>query len=571
MAGEAVTVANGLITSDVADYLIAVAPSSVGYTLQRPDGKFIYQQGTYNSFNLGASIPDNAFANWVFQPIQDGMFALVNDANKKTVKLNFYEKGGSYSYGCYPGTSFGEYLNASMKVNDGNFKAQDIALEGVSYVWKYDSGHGYWKAGAYANNKNNPTESWLVSPEIDLSKATKPVLSFDNILNHLKGHEREGYVDAYILTDYTDDVQAATKTLVEGITWGSGASWTAVNSGDIELSAYAGQKIRLAFMYKSTAECAPTFEVYNISVKEPVKGYYADVKVFKEISESEAAMSVSTYTMASTRAADGCNRTALYAYDGSSWNKHALDGITLDVMQPAAYSSLGVGYLASASTVLPVYLKNAYPYAQKDDVIAVAYYASSENAVAAKELIYNGTEWIMTQKTIDVVDQFVKSNGAWVYDPSVVLELPAGKNQPLSALYYQAMTDWVWENVDTPNGMTKGQGYVTSYGNNEYYTGASAYQGNVDWRPSAAKNQYPAEYESMSDADIVALLQKRFIEVMGEVLAPLNPDAKMVDGVDVFYTINFGVYTGSSESWTVVYKLVADGKFEYVEGSLAKQ
>ena len=51
----------------------------------------------------------------------------------------------------------------------------------------------------------------------------------------------------------------------------------------------------------------------------------------------------------------------------------------------------------------------------------------------------------------------------------------------------------------------------------------------------------------------------------------MNPDAKMVDGVDVFYTINFGVYTGTAENWTVVYKLVADGKFEYVEGSLAKR
>ena len=182
-------------------------------------------------------------------------------------------------------------------------------------------------------------------------------------------------------------------------------------------------------------------------------------------------------------------------------------------------------------------------------MIAVAYYTSAENAVAAKELIYNGTEWVMTQKAISVVDQFVKSNGAWVYDPSVVLELPAGKNQPVSSVYYQAMTDWVWENVDVPNGMVKGQGYVTTYGN----------------------NQYPAEYESMADADIVALLQKRFVEVMGEVLASLNPDAKMVDGVDVFYTINFGVYTGTAENWTVVYKLVADGKFEYVEGSLAKR
>ena len=366
-------------------------------------------------------------------------------------------------------------------------------------------------------------------------------------------------------------MQTAAKTLVEGITWGSGSSWTAVNSGDIDLSAYAGKKVRLAFMYKSTTECAPTFEVYNIAVKEPIKGYYADVKIFKQIPESEAAMSVSAYGMASTRTADGCNRTALYAYDGSGWNKHALNGITLDVMQPEAYSSLGMGYLTSASTVLPVYLKNAYPYAQEEDVIAVAYYTSAENAVAAKELIYNGTEWVMTQKAISVVDQFVKSNGAWVYDPSVVLELPAGKNQPVSSVYYQAMTDWVWENVDVPNGMVKGQGYVTTYGNNEYYTGASAYQGNVDWRPSAAKNQYPAEYESMADADIVALLQKRFVEVMGEVLASLNPDAKMVDGVDVFYTINFGVYTGTAENWTVVYKLVADGKFEYVEGSLAKR
>ncbi len=58
------------------------------------------------------------------------MFTLVNDENKKTVKLNFYEKGGSYSYGCYPGASFGEYLNASMKVNDGGFKAAEHSIGG---------------------------------------------------------------------------------------------------------------------------------------------------------------------------------------------------------------------------------------------------------------------------------------------------------------------------------------------------------------------------------------------------------------------------------------------------------
>ena len=242
-------------------------------------------------------------------------------------------------------------------------------------------------------------------------------------------------------------------------------------------------------------------------------------------------------------------------------------------MQPADYSSLGVGYLSSPATVLPVYLKNKYPYAQEEDVMVVTYYASSESAVAAKELTFDGSEWVMTQKAVPFVDQFVKSAGSWVYDPSVVIELPVGKGQPLSTLYFQTATDWVWEHIDQPNGMTaKGQGYVTSYGNNEYYTGSSAYQGNADWRPSAAKSQYAEGYANMSDDEIVALMQKHFIEVMKEVLGILHADVKMVAGVDVFYTINFGAYNGSStEQWTVVYKLVDNGKFEYVEDSLQKR
>ena len=67
-------------------------------------------------------------------------------------------------------------------------------------------------------------------------------------------------------------------------------------------------------------------------------------------------------------------------------------------------------------------------------------------------------------------------------------------------------------------------------------------------------------------------MQKHFIEVMKEVLGILHADVKMVAGVDVFYTINFGAYNGSStEQWTVVYKLVDNGKFEYVEDSLQKR
>lgn len=564
-AAQEATLDGNLIAADVAKSLITVAPTEKGFSLQRPDGKFYYLSGTYNSFNVKEALPETG-GDWTFRSNGDGTFAIVNVEKDKTVKLTYYAKDDLYEFGAYPGSSFGVYMDESLLGgDDGGFKAQDITLPEVSeYVWKSESKYG-WKASCNINKVNYASDSWLVTPVVDLSKATAPVLSIEHALNFLSGNNRADFIELMISDDYAGDATTATWTALEVPTWPEGKNWNFVKSGDIDLSAYQGKKVVLAWHYKSTAECSPTYEVKNVSIKGECKYYYVDVTLYKEIPETDVQP-------ASRATADGCNRTALYAFDGEAWSKHTTAEATLDVMQPADYSSLGVYYVAKPANVLPVYLLNKYPYAQADDKVAVAYYATSKGEVAARELTFNGTEWTMTEETVPFVDQFVKSAGIWKYDPSVVIELPAGKGQPLSSLYFQAMTDWVWENVDVPNGITaKGQGYVTSYGNNEYYTGASAYQGNIDWRASAAKGQYPAEYGSMADDEIVALMRERTIQVMQEVVASLNPDAKMVEGVDVTYTINFGVYTGTAENWTIVYKVVGDGQFEYVEGSLMKR
>lgn len=563
MSAQEATVEGNLITCNLDKSLIAVAPTEKGFSLQRPDGKFIYQSGTYNSFNIG-SMPETG-GDWEFVSNGDGTFAVVNVEKNKTIKLTYYAKDDLYEFGSYPGSSYGVFLNESLlNGNDGGFKIQNITLPEVSsYVWKLDNKYGF-KASSNVNKVNYASESWLVTPEIDLSRAKAPVLTFDHALNFLNGNNRADFIELKISEDYDGDVTTATWTTIEVPTWPAGNKWDFVGSDNIDLKAYEGKKVVLAWQYKSTADCAPTYELKNASIKGTNNYYYVDVCLYKEIPETDV--------VAATRASLGVNRSALYAFDGSAWSEHSVEEATLDVMQPADYSSLGTGYIAKPANVLPIYLKNKYPYAQADDVVAVAYYASSEGAVAAKELKFNGTEWTMTEEAVPFVDQFVKSGGIWKYDPSVVIDLPAGKGQPLSSLYFQAMTDWVWENIDQPNGITaKGQGYVTSYGNNEYYTGASAYQGNIDWRPSAAKSQYPAEYGEMTDEEIVALMKERTIKVMQEVVASLNPDAKMVDGVDVTYTINFGVYTGTAENWTIVYKVIGDGKFEYVEDSLKKR
>ena len=178
--------------------------------------------------------------------------------------------------------------------------------------------------------------------------------------------------------------------------------------------------------------------------------------------------------------------------------------------------------------------------------------------------------WTLNTGITAVTNQFVRNAGKWMYDPCVTITLPAGKGQELSTKYYQACVNWVYENICVPLGDTdikSGKFYVSSYGNNENYIGTSAYQGNVDLRPSAAKGQYPAEYQDMDDAAVVALEKTRFMnEVMPGALATLHADAVPVDGIDVIYTINFYAYDGSATTlYTARFRVTAPGKFEPID------
>jgi hypothetical protein len=49
-------------------------------------------------------------------------------------------------------------------------------------------------------------------------------------------------------------------------TWPTSGAWTFANSGDIDLSAYAGKKIQVAFKYVSTSSQADTWEIKNLVV-----------------------------------------------------------------------------------------------------------------------------------------------------------------------------------------------------------------------------------------------------------------------------------------------------------------
>lgn len=257
------------------------------------------------------------------------------------------------------------------------------------------------------------------------------------------------------------------------------------------------------------------------------------------------------------------NLNAVYQFDGSRWSEVK----SAAVLQPADYIAMGQTYgnlsaTAAPSFYLPIYLKTNFPYAQAGDskFVMYKYYDSTTKLTnyMCDQYKYDGNAWILNDGVKEETAQYVYGPDGWVMDPSITVTLPAGKSQPLSTKFFQACVDWVKDNV--PDGSE----YISSYGNNEYYCGTSAYQGNIDLRPSAARTQY-AGYDSMTDDEIVALMKKRFeTEVMPGALSVLYPNLDVTPGVTTLFTINFAVYTGSTAEYTIVFKVVGKGKFEFV-------
>lgn len=261
---------------------------------------------------------------------------------------------------------------------------------------------------------------------------------------------------------------------------------------------------------------------------------------------------------------------AVYTFTGGAWTP-ATD-VTL--LQKSDYEAMGVSDLNATNiyTYLPIYLKNKFPYAQPEDVEYVAYKfydsVTKTTTVHCSECTFDGSEWVFSPHNIETA-QFALVNHSWVWDPSVTLTFPAGRNLEPSMSFFQACTNWVYENVDVPQfgstSITSGVGYVTTYGNNEYYSGCSAYQGNIDLRAASARRQCPSDYENLTDEEVVAKMKARFeTEVCPAVLSQLYSDAAPIEGIELLYTINFVVYNGSSSNHTIVYKVVARGTFEFV-------
>ena len=178
----------------------------------------------------------------------------------------------------YPGTggggstTEGVYLNQSFAKDLGDFKSFGTN-DNIAWTIDYSSAciTGYKDFDGDGTKSNEAGVTYLVSPEIDLTKANKAYIE----MNHAMKYERAD-VNAnntlLISNNYTDDPTKATWTPIAypttGLNDASTKEFVFVTSAANIPAEFIGQKVRIAFRHTCTDKQSSTWQIKTLSVKE---------------------------------------------------------------------------------------------------------------------------------------------------------------------------------------------------------------------------------------------------------------------------------------------------------------
>ena len=320
--------------------------------------------------------------------IPDYLDGAVSDAAEGDIVLVRYEKHVSNTV-AQSITILEEGFNGSLGSFTPEYVAGPTEWESRDY-----SGVEYAYMSAYGDGV---VENYLVSPAVDLSDYSNVVLRINQAINYASGNL--DLASVLVSTDYDGDVTTATWEALTLEEMPSGGDWTFVLSEPVDLSAYEGQTINIAFKYQSTDDVAPAWEIDNIVVSSGIKD------------ETISNAAYFTYNE------DGEWEPVEGVYFLSSAD---LDAMGEDYGRPGYYNNFSSSI--SPMDYLPAFMVNNYPYGQEEDemIVVYDYYSSSTGAQLRGTLFtFTAGDWAAYESTQDVTLQFAHDGTTWVPDNTI--------------------------------------------------------------------------------------------------------------------------------------------------------
>ena len=154
----------------------------------------------------------------------------------------------------------------TFAASQGDFTIYNLTLpSGFTSIWNWDSQYGL-VAKCIKGSTKYKSESWLISPCVELPANESCTVSFSHAA---KFFESTSQMSMWISTNFDESALDDVKWVRLSIpNYPTGTNWNWYESGDIDLSAYKGQSVNIAFCYKSNTSYAPQWEIKNFSVKK---------------------------------------------------------------------------------------------------------------------------------------------------------------------------------------------------------------------------------------------------------------------------------------------------------------
>lgn len=150
-------------------------------------------------------------------------------------------------------------LDESFATGQGQFTIDNKQLpDGSTYVWKHMAEYKYMKASAFVGGGPKASESWLVSPDLNLAGANSALLTFEHT------HKFAG-TPSEELTLWITETTAENWAQLTIDKYGTNNDYNFVTAS-VDLSAYLGRTVKFAFKYVSTTSAAGTWEIKNVKV-----------------------------------------------------------------------------------------------------------------------------------------------------------------------------------------------------------------------------------------------------------------------------------------------------------------
>jgi len=137
---------------------------------------------------------------------------------------------------------------------------------GTEAIWETSHSGGapndYAKISNYVDGSKYNTENWLISPAMDISSITSPMLSFKNAFNYTGPT-----LELYISTDYDGNSNPNTQGTWTAVSFNlASGSWAWADSGNIDLNTFKSTHTHFAFKYTGTTADGSTWEIDDIKI-----------------------------------------------------------------------------------------------------------------------------------------------------------------------------------------------------------------------------------------------------------------------------------------------------------------